>query len=285
GAFTGVTPLSGTVAPRGYFLVQGGSNGSNGRALPTPDATGSRNPSGTTGTIALVGSTTAVPPPAGNAASAANVVALVGYGTSNPFETAVGPAPSGNTAPASINRTGFADTDDNSKDFTLSGTVTPQNSGQGGGPGPEPGEVVPIAEIQGTGATSPFVGQTVTTRGVVTATYPTGGYDGFYLQTEGTGGDLDASHTASDAIFVYSQAGAAAVEIGDHVEVTGAVSEYFALTQLTPAAGGWTVLDEPAEEVKPANVAFPAPDAAREVLEGMLVAPAGEYVIADNYDT
>ncbi|SME90384.1 5'-nucleotidase [Cellulosimicrobium cellulans J34] len=285
GAFTGVTPLSGTVAPGGYFLVQGGSNGSNGAALPTPDATGSLNPSGTTGTIALVSSTTAVSLPAGDAAGAANVVDLVGYGTSNTFETAVGPAPSGNTVPASINRTGFADTDDNSKDFSLSSTVTPQNSGQGGGPGPEPGEVVPIAEIQGTGATSPFVGQTVTTRGVVTATYPTGGYDGFYLQTEGTGGDLDASHTASDAIFVYSQAGAAAVEIGDHVEVTGAVSEYFTLTQITPAAGGWTVLDEPAEEVKPANVAFPATDAAREVLEGMLVAPAGEYVIADNYDT
>jgi 5'-nucleotidase len=286
GAFTGVTALTGTVAPGGYFLVQGGSNGSTGAALPTPDATGGLNPSGTTGTLALVRSTSAVTLPAGNAAGAANVVDLVGYGTSNTFETAVSPAPSANNVPASINRTGFADTDDNSKDFTLSSTVTPQNSGDdGGGPGPEPGEVVPIAEIQGTGAASPLVGQTVTTRGVVTATYPTGGYDGFYLQTEGTGGDLDASHTASDAIFVYSTAGAAAVQVGDHVEVTGAVSEYFTLTQITPAAGGWTVLDEAAEAVKPANVAFPATDAAREVLEGMLVQPAGDYVVADNYDT
>ncbi|MFD4990638.1 ExeM/NucH family extracellular endonuclease [Cellulosimicrobium cellulans] len=286
GAFTGVTALTGTVAPGGYFLVQGGSNGSNGAALPTPDATGGLNPSGTTGTLALVRSTSAVTLPAGNAAGAANVVDLVGYGSSNTFETAVSPAPSANNVPASINRTGFADTDDNSKDFTLSSTVTPQNSGDdGGGPGPEPGEVVPIADIQGTGAASPLVGQTVTTRGVVTATYPTGGYDGFYLQTEGTGGDLDASHTASDAIFVYSKAGAAAVQVGDHVEVTGAVSEYFTLTQITPAAGGWTVLDEAAEEVKPANVAFPATDAAREALEGMLVQPAGDYVVADNYDT
>ncbi|MFF2832187.1 ExeM/NucH family extracellular endonuclease [Cellulosimicrobium cellulans] len=286
GAFTGVTPLTGTVAPGGYFLVQGGSNGSTGAALPTPDATGGLNPSGTTGTLALVRSTSAVTLPAGNAAGAANVVDLVGYGTSNTFETAVSPAPSANNVPASINRTGFADTDDNSKDFSLSSTVTPQNSGDdSGGPDPEPGEVVPIAEIQGTGAASPLVGQTVTTRGVVTATYPTGGYDGFYLQTEGTGGDLDASHTASDAIFVYSKAGAAAVQVGDHVEVTGAVSEYFTLTQITPAAGGWTVLDEAAEAVKPANVAFPATDAAREVLEGMLVQPAGDYVVADNYDT
>ncbi|QJW38633.1 ExeM/NucH family extracellular endonuclease [Cellulosimicrobium protaetiae] len=285
GAFTGVTPLTGSVAPGGYFLVQGGSNGSNGAALPTPDATGGLNPSGTTGTLALVRSTSAVTLPAGNAAGATNVVDLVGYGTSNTFETAVSPAPSANNVPASINRTGFADTDDNSADFSLSSTVTPQNSGDGGGPDPEPGEVVPIAEIQGTGAASPLVGQSVTTRGVVTATYPTGGYDGFYLQTEGTGGDLDASHTASDAIFVYSKAGAAAVQAGDHVEVTGAVSEYFTLTQITPGAGGVTVLDEAAEEVKPANVAFPATDAEREVLEGMLVAPAGDYVVADNYDT
>lgn len=286
GAFTGVTPLTGSVAPGGYFLVQGGSNGSNGAALPTPDATGGLNPSGTTGTLVLASSAGAINPGTGNLAGAAGVVDLVGYGTSNTFEGTVAPAPSANNVPASINRTDFADTDDNGADLTVASSVTPQNSGDdGGGPGPEPGEVVPIAEIQGTGAASPFVGQTVTTRGVVTATYPTGGYDGLYIQTEGTGGDLDASHTASDAIFVYSKAAAEQLEIGDHVEVTGTVSEYFTLTQVTPAAGGWSVLDEAAEEVKPANVAFPATDAAREVLEGMLVAPAGDYTVADNYDT
>ncbi|MGO1240635.1 MAG: lamin tail domain-containing protein [Cellulosimicrobium funkei] len=113
GAFTGVTALTGSVAPGGYYLVQGGSNGSNGAALPTPDATGGLNPSGTTGTLALVRSTSPVTLPAGNAAGAANVVDLIGYGTSNTFETAVGPAPSANNVPASINRTGYADTDDN----------------------------------------------------------------------------------------------------------------------------------------------------------------------------
>ena len=35
----------------------------------------------------------------------------------------------------------------------------------------EPGEVIPIAEIQGTGAESDHVGQTVTTEGVVTAVW------------------------------------------------------------------------------------------------------------------
>ena len=62
-----------------------------------------------------------------------------------------------------------------------------------------------IAEIQGTGTASPLAGTSVTTRGKVTATFPTGGFAGFYLQTPGTGGDLTpANHTASDAIFVYA---------------------------------------------------------------------------------
>ena len=43
----------------------------------------------------------------------------------------------------------------------------------------------PIAEIQGTGDASPFDGQKVLTSGVVTASYPTGGINGFYLQTPG----------------------------------------------------------------------------------------------------
>src|SRR6478735_3912175 len=49
---------------------------------------------------------------------------------------------------------------------------------------PAAGAVTPIAEIQGTGATTPLDGQTVTTQGVVTASYPTGGF--FLFDTETT---------------------------------------------------------------------------------------------------
>ena len=64
-----------------------------------------------------------------------------------------------------------------------------------------PAGTIAIDEIQGTGATSPIVGTTVTTRGIVTAAYPTGGFIGFYIQTPGTGAaNIDlATHTASDA--------------------------------------------------------------------------------------
>ena len=41
----------------------------------------------------------------------------------------------------------------------------------------------------------------------MTAAYPTGGFNGFYLQTAGTGGDVDpATHQASDAVFVFGSA-------------------------------------------------------------------------------
>ena len=66
----------------------------------------------------------------------------------------------------------------------------------------EPDEFT-IAEIQGTGDASEMVGDTVLTEGVVTAEYPTGGYNGIYIQTAGSGGSTDATPGASDAIFVF----------------------------------------------------------------------------------
>ncbi|UYM07779.1 ExeM/NucH family extracellular endonuclease [Solicola gregarius] len=145
-------------------------------------------------------------------------------------------------------------------------------------------EAMPIAEIQGPGDATPYAGETVTTRGVVTAAYPQGGFDGFYVQTAGTGADDPADHTASDAIFVYAGDAPVDVQVGDHVEVTGEASEHEGLTEISQAADGVTVLDEPAEAVKPAEIAYPATDEAREAYEGMLLAPQGSFTVSDNYD-
>ncbi|MBE1874395.1 ExeM/NucH family extracellular endonuclease [Myceligenerans sp. TRM 65318] len=129
-----------------------------------------------------------------------------------------------------------------------------------------------------------MAGQTVTTRGVVTAAYPTGGFNGLYLQTSGTGGDPagDPTPGASDGIFVYSSAAASELSVGDSVEVTGEVSEYYGLTEITPDS--WTVLDDGAA-VEPLRTDWPATDAEREALEGMLLAPQGEFTVTDNYQT
>ena len=317
GASNGIVELSGTIAPGEYYLVSGGSNGTAGEALPEADtvAGGALNPSGTRGTLILSDSSERLTLAPGSITEGTDgVVDLLGYGSTNTFETRAAGAPSSNTDVRSLNRTDGVDTDDNSADFSLSSSITP-TSGDGSdaqepapedpapedpapedpapedpapeNPAPEqpePGADLPIREIQGTGETTPYAGKQVTTSGVVTAVYVTGGLNGFYLQTAGTGGDLPEDHNASDGIFIYAPQAKDSVKIGDHVRVTGNASEYYGQTQITVQPANLSVLDEPAEAVKPAAVAWPEDDAEREALEGMLLQPTGEFTVTNNYD-
>ncbi|MDN5572064.1 MAG: ExeM/NucH family extracellular endonuclease, partial [Propionibacteriaceae bacterium] len=141
--------------------------------------------------------------------------------------------------------------------------------------------LVPIATIQGTGDASPLVGQQVATRGIVTAAYPTGGFNGFYLQTPGTGGPTDATPGASDGIFVYAPSFVGTVAIGDCLRVGGTVAEYNGLTQLT---GPTLTAEAGCAPVSPTPLpTLPASDAEKEAYEGMLVLPLGTYTITNNY--
>ena len=288
---TGVVALKGTIPANGYFLVQGGSNGGTGAALPEADqASGTLNPSGSSGTIVLAGQATALTGLAtGSVLDDERVVDLLGYGSSNTFETAAAASPNGTTNPFSMNRSGGVDSDNNAADFALSDAVTPVASDETAPePEPEPEPEAPalrtIAEIQGTSNVSPLAGGTVAARGVVTAAYPSGGFNGYYLQTPGTGGEQDpAARTASDGIFVYSPATVDDVAIGDYVEVTGKVGEHYGMTQLSVDDGGLAQLAQPAEAVKAAAVVWPATDAEREKLEGMLLRPEGAFTVTDNY--
>ena len=141
-----------------------------------------------------------------------------------------------------------------------------------------------IADVQGSGPATPIAADTVVTvQGVVTAHHKTGGYAGFYLQTAGSGGQTDATPGQSDGIFVFlgDAAASSTVAIGDSVSVTGPVSEYFGLTQITASANG-------AVEVLPETLAPPVPTPLpdtvvgdeREAFEGMLVAPTGTYLLS-----
>ncbi|MBD8610911.1 ExeM/NucH family extracellular endonuclease [Frigoribacterium sp. CFBP 13729] len=295
GAFT-AADLSGAIAPGGHYLVQMSSNGSTGAALPTPDAVTTLNPAGASGVLVLSNAATPLTLPAGSVSSTTpGVVDALGWGLASVFETSAAELGSGNGTPTSYVRTDFADTDVNSADFTQQSQVTPQNSGGGGttptDPVPVPDPVseadVTIAELQGTTDVSPWAGRTVTTRGVVTATYPTGGLNGYVIQTPGTGGALDlGTHLASDAVFVYSASTVGSVELGDHVEVVGGVTEFNGLTQVVvTGATSLTVLDEPAVAPLPATLGFPATDAQRESLESMLVLPQGGFTVTDTYTT
>lgn len=142
-------------------------------------------------------------------------------------------------------------------------------------------EITPIEQVQGTGDSSPLAGQKVSIRGIVTGAYSTGGIRGFYLQSAGSGTQI--ADEGSSAVFVYSPDAVSKVSVGDHVEVTGTVSEYFGLTQVSASSASVTVLGEPAEAVKPLAIDIPQTDAERERFESMLIEPQGQWTIADNY--
>ncbi|MFL6133377.1 MAG: ExeM/NucH family extracellular endonuclease, partial [Nocardioidaceae bacterium] len=273
-----VTTLEGSVPSHRHWLVAE-AGGTVGSALPTPDDTDTANLSGTTGTVVLSSSSTAV------AIDDPSVLDLVGYGGTTGFE---GTAPAGalsNTTSAARNAAG-RDTDENAFDIAV-GAPTPDASGATTDPQPPaPAEPHTIEEIQGTGSASPLQDQRVVTQGVVTAAYPTGGFSGFYLQTPGTGADADSdSHRASDAVFVYLGAAPATAypAIGDYVAVTGQVSEFHGLTELNADTDGVKALGDTVEAPTPAEVSWPVSDVHCEALEGMLTAPQGAFTVTDNF--
>jgi hypothetical protein len=108
-----VTELSGTLDPGQAYLVQQAQGSGGTDPLPTPDATGSIAMSGSSGKVALVASTTALP-----GSCPGGVEDLVGYGTANCFEGSGATGGLNNTSAASRNDGGCADTDDNAADFT-----------------------------------------------------------------------------------------------------------------------------------------------------------------------
>ena len=241
GGSGGSTVLTGSIPARGHYLVQQAKGAGGALPLPAPDATGTATMSGTSGSVVLKNATTTLD--------------LVGYGSAALREGTAAPALSNTTA--ATRNSARTDTDNNAADFTTAAPA-PQNSGAGPVE-PPPGPVSrTIAEIQGTGATSPEAGKTVTTQGVVTARYETGGYNGFVIQTPGA-----TPGAASHGLFVYGGSGTAGaaraglVEIGDYVRVTGRVSEFNSLTQITPASDTDIQQLTDTAEVAPAAVAFP----------------------------
>jgi predicted extracellular nuclease/2',3'-cyclic-nucleotide 2'-phosphodiesterase (5'-nucleotidase family) len=158
----------------------------------------------------------------------------------------------------------------------------------------EPAAPVAIAAIQGTGSTTPVSGDDVATQGVVTASYPTGGLNGFYIQTPGAD-----TPDASDAIFVYGGPGGFATypAVGDSVEVTGVAGEFGGQTQINASAGSVTPVaalgDVTPKTTIPGTtcelpgatcdtVANLAP--AREAMEGELLEPTADFTVTDSYD-
>ncbi|MFE2751101.1 endonuclease/exonuclease/phosphatase family protein [Actinosynnema sp. NPDC059335] len=220
-----VTPLTGSIAAGGRFLVAEAKGAGGTVELPAPDVAGTIAMSGTGGTIALVTATTPLTcKTAADCAADPRVRDLVGYGSATVVRETTPTANLSNTTSAA--RAALTDTDNNSVDFTV-GAPTPVNSkGQGpGGPDPDP-EPQPgdkrIRDIQGTTRVSPLLGQKVAgVPGVVTATRDTGDR-GFWIQDTAP----DDDPRTSEGVFVYTAGLVPTVEPGDEVLVSGTVAEY-----------------------------------------------------------
>ena len=276
-----VTPISGVIPAGKHYLVQEG-NFTTGIALPTPDATGSISMSGSNGVVLLVNNTTSYPETGDLAGDGGALVDAVGYGSTPTTFEGANSGTALTTSTSAFRNAAGADTDNNAADFA---TGTPNAANCDCAPPPPPDVTGPIAAIQGAGAVSPHVGATATTRGVVTAAYPTGGFSGFYLQTPGTGGARDLN-AASDGIFVFVPGGTlpAAATVGNYVEVVGEVSEFNGLTEIT--ADSVTDIDEAVTApTASTTTGWPTTDAQRESLEGMLYRPSGDYTVSNTFTT
>lgn len=218
-----VTPLTGSIAPGGYYLVQQGSSGGGTTPLPTPDAVGAILMAADTGKVALSSSTTPF-----TGASPTCPVDLVGYGSANAFEGAGPTATTNNTTAALRKRGGCFDSDNNNIDFS----VTSPNPRNTAAPTSSCAPVsLNIHDIQGDGAATPYAGQFVSTSGVVIARKS----NGFFLQNEAVNYDLDPA--TSEALFVFTSS-APTVSPGDAVAIVGTASEFFNLTQVESTLPG-----------------------------------------------
>ena len=153
---------------------------------------------------------------------------------------------------------------------------------------PPPPAITFIHAIQGTGITSPLVGQSATVEAVVTAVKP--GVSGYYLQEED--GDADSDPATSEGIFVFSTGTVGQVEVGDLVRVAGTIGEF---TSSTGAGSSQTQLTNVTVQDLVADVPLPTTTAVTfpvssttylEQYEGMLVELVDELVISEyfNYD-
>jgi uncharacterized protein len=120
-----ITPLSGAIAPGGYFLVQQAQGTGGTLPLPAPDVTGTVALNASAGKVALANTSAAL---AGACPLAGPVVDFAGYGsTANCFEGSGPTATLSNTTAALRKDGGATDTDDNAADFDV-GPPNPRNS-------------------------------------------------------------------------------------------------------------------------------------------------------------
>jgi predicted extracellular nuclease len=130
--------------------------------------------------------------------------------------------------------------------------------------------LTPIHDIQGPGASSPIVGNSVTTRGVVTGVRS----NGFFIQEPDA--TVDADPATSEGVLVFTNAAPpGAAVVGNLVQVTGTVAEFVPsadplqppLTELTSPTVTLVSSGNPMPAAIPLTTSFPSPAGPHDQLE------------------
>jgi len=139
------------------------------------------------------------------------------------------------------------------------------------------GAYTPIYTVQGAGASSPLVGQSVTIEGVVVGDFQTTAkLNGLFVQ-DPVG---DSNPLTSDGVFVSTPSGLN-VNVGDTVLITGTVAEVNNLTTINSSA---LTLCGSGANVAPTVLDLPvAVNGDQERYEGMLVTLPETLTVAQNY--
>ena len=247
-----VTPLSGILAPGRYFLVQQASGGGSGALLPVADATGTSNLTLTAGKVLLIRTTTTQ---SGSCPGGTTLMDLVGYGAGADCFEGSGPAAAGTPSLASLRLlSGCADNNDNAADFSAE-APTPRNTSTTAtdcSAPPNPPTLYPIDMVQGSGTSSPLVGQVVRVRGIVTGRTS----NTYFLQTPDGSADEDGDPGTSEGLIVFTSS-APTVAVGQFVESTGTVSEF--IPSADPSSPPKTEITQAAVTVFSSGNPLPAP--------------------------
>lgn len=169
-------------------------------------------------------------------------------------------------------------------DFTWTGpadrTYDAVNNGQtfGSGGGGGGGSLTAIYDIQGTGLVSTYDGQSVTTQGVVVGDFQLSNeLNGFFIQD--AFGDGNAA--TSDGILVYAPS-STDVQVGDFVEISGTVDEYYDMTEITNVSNISII---GSGNIAPTAVNLPFANAnTLEQFEGMLVELPQSLTVSEHYN-
>ncbi|AVP99161.1 hypothetical protein C7S18_19185 [Ahniella affigens] len=133
--------------------------------------------------------------------------------------------------------------------------------------------VTPIHDVQGNGSATPIPGTTVEVQGVVTANFQGAGrLRGFFLQERDA--TVDADPNTSEGIFIFCNACATGALEGTLMSVTGTVSEFNGMTEITSTSVVLLDGGNHLAEVTPATIDLPIAgvvDDYYEAREGMKV--------------